>query len=297
MAPQEENGHVYYLVRASSFLLRLVPLRLAYAAARALGLLAYVAWAGGRRRAIDNMRRVTGGDEPLARAYARRSFQNYAVYLVDFLRFLYQDQASIQRRVVFDRWEELEAQRTGNGIVFMTMHFGNWDLGAAILALKGFPISAIADSFANHRLDRLVVGSREHLGMRVISAGRTGPDVLRALRRNNVVAMLVDIPQHSGVRVTFFGHTIAVPDGPARIALRAGASVVAAALPRIHPWDDRVRAEVAAVPFTPSGDPDRDVQGLTQAVFTQLEQFVRRDPSQWYIFRRLWLPEDERQIA
>ena len=288
---------MYYLVRGLSLLARVAPLRLSYAVARALGFLAYVAWTGGRQRAVENMRRVTGGDERLSRTYARRSFQNYAVYLVDFLRFLHEDETSVRRRVIFDRWDELEAQRTGHGIVFMTMHFGNWDLGAAILALRGFPISAIADSFSNARLDRLVVGSRRHLGMHVIPAGRTGPDVLRALRRNDVVAMLVDIPQRSGVRVTFFGHTIAVPDGPARIALRAGASVVAAALPRLHPWDDRVRAEVAPVSFTPSGDAERDVQGLTQAVFTQLEQFVRRDPAQWYIFRRLWLPDDERQIV
>jgi len=283
---------MYLGFRAGALIARAVPLRLSYAVARAAGWLVYLAWPGGRRRCVANMMRVTGGDATEARRLARRSFGNYLVYLVDFVRFLGTDAAEVDRRVAFDGWPGLQAERRGHGIVFMTMHFGNWDLGAAILAQKGFPISVIADTFADAAVNRLVIDSREHLGMKVIAAERMGPGILRALRGNDVVAVLIDIPQPSdGVEVEFFGERIAVPDGPARIALRAGSSVIAATLPRMHPWGDRVTVDVAPVRFTPSGDQEADVHGLTQAVFRQLEQFVRRDPSQWYIFRSLWIAD------
>lgn len=283
---------MYLAFRFGALLTRAIPLRVSYAFARGIGWLAYLAWSGGRRRCIANMQRVTGGDANAARRLARQSFGNYLVYLVDFVRFLRTDAAEVNRRVAWDGWPSLEAERRGNGIVFVTMHFGNWDLGAAILAQKGFPISVIADTFENGAVNRLVLGSREHLGMKVIAAERMGPGVLRALRSNDVVALLIDIPQPStGIEVDFFGERIAVPDGPARIALRAGSSVMAATLPRVDPWGDTVTVEVAPVPFTPTGDQEADVRGLTQAVFHQLEQFVRRDPAQWYIFRSLWVAD------
>ena len=213
---------------------------------------------------------------------------------MDFFRFFGTTAEEVRRRVVVPEsvWERLRAERRGEGIVFMTMHFGNWDLGAAVLVLNGFPISAIADEFPNERLNRLVLGSRRHLGMNIIPVGRMGPGILRALRNNDVVALLVDVPQPAGgVQVQFFGSTISVPDGPARIALRARASVVAATLPRLHAWDDRVGADIAPVPFEPTGDQEADVRALTQAVFCQLEELVRRHPEQWYIFRNLWVAD------
>ena len=283
---------LYFAFRCAALAVRLLPIRVSYAIARGAGTLAYVAWTGGRRRCVENMRHVADCDERLARRYARRSFANYAVYLIDFFRLSGLTAADIEARVEFDDWPTLEERRLGNGIVFVTMHFGNWDLGAAILALKGFPVAVIADRFSNKRLNSLVLGSRQHLGMTIIPSDRMGPGILRALRRNDVVAVLADIPEFEhGVEVEFFGSRIAVSDGPARIALRAGSSVVAATVPRLDPWSDRVTGELAPLAFEPTGDANRDVQTLTQAIFSQLEQLVRRHPEQWYIFRRLWVAD------
>jgi KDO2-lipid IV(A) lauroyltransferase len=283
---------LYLAFHAATTLVRLLPVRVSYACARAAGTLAYLAWPGGRRRCVDNMRHVTGGDERLARRYARRSFANYAVYMIDFFRMPSASPREIEERVQFDDWELLEEERSGNGVVFVTMHVGNWDLGAAILALRGFPVVVIADRFANRRLNALVLGSRERLGVTIIPADRMGPGILRALRRNDLVAVLADIPQRErGIEVQFFGGTIAVSDGPARIALRAGASVVAAMARRLDPWSDRVAGDISPVAFEPTGETEHDVHALTQALFAHLEPLVRRSPDQWYIFRHLWVAD------
>ena len=131
-------------------------------------------------------------------------------------------------------------------------------------------------------------------GWRILPAERLGPQLLRALRKNQIVAALIDVPQGaSGVEVEFFGATIAVPDGVARVALRSGASVVAATVPRLSTWSDQITADLERVEFEPSGNKERDVRVLTQAIFAALETMVRRRPEQWYIFRPLWL-EDAR---
>ncbi len=287
---------LYWIVRFASVLARITPLRVSYPVARLGGTIAYYAWRGGRRRSIANMLHVVDGDARLARRHARRSFGNYALYLVDFLRLVHATPAEVARRVDFDDWGLIERHRGGNGIVFVTMHFGNWDLGAAALATRGFPVTAVADSFSDPKLNELVVGSRRRIGMKVISAQRVGSGILRALRANDVLAVLIDIPQppESGVEVEFFGATVSVPDGPARIALRAGSQVVAATMPRTAPHSDHVTPEVSHVPFEPTGDRDHDVRALTQATLSTLERLIRRDPSQWYIFRSLWVADAAR---
>jgi lauroyl/myristoyl acyltransferase len=93
------------------------------------------------------------------------------------------------------------------------------------------------------------------------------------------------------VEVEFFGSTIVVHDGPARLALRSGATVIASTLPREHPWSPRVIAETEIVRFTPTGNGEHDVHALTQAIMRALEPMVRRHPEQWYMFRSFWVAD------
>ena len=285
---------LYWAFVIGTTLARVVPLRVSYGIARAVGGAAYYGWPGGRRRCIQNMLHVTGGDKRAARRFARASFANYVVYLVDFFRLIGATRDDLDARVSGDDWDRVRAEHAGEGIVVMTMHYGNWDLGAALIAQRGTPVAAIADRFPNARVNDFVIGSRQHLGMKIIPADRMGPGLIRALRNHEVVAVLLDIPDPvGGVRVTFFGDTIAVSDGPARLALRTGAAVAMGIVPRVRRWDEEVRAEACGVTFERTGDEAADAQALTQAVFAQFEQRVRRDPAQWYIFRNLW-PADAR---
>jgi KDO2-lipid IV(A) lauroyltransferase len=279
------------LLAVAVWLASSVPLPVAYRLARAAGLAAWWLWPGGRRRSTANMLHVTGGDAALARRHARASFAYYGTYLVDFLRFGTLSPRTVTKSVDFDDWASLEAQRQGHGIVFVTLHFGNWDLAGAVIAQR-MPLTAIADTFSNPAIDRLVVGARRRLGMRIIAAERTGPEVLRALRRNDVLAVLADIPQTGdGVRVDFFGAPLDAPDGIARIALREGAPVIVGGVWRQGPTASRYDAAAEVVRFTPGGDREADVRNLTQTMMHALERLVLRAPEQWYIFRALW-PED-----
>ena len=281
-----------FALRCTTWLVGRTPLRVSYAIAWLVGQAVFLLWPGGRRRCVANMRRLSDGDRALARRYARRSFAYYALYLVDFLRMGRLTPAEVRRRVRYDGWELFEEARTGSGVVFVAMHFGNWDFGAARVAGRGIPLAAVADRFADRSVNALVVGTRERLGMRIIPADGLATGVFRALRRNEVVAMLLDVPS-SDVEVLFFGEPIAVPAGPARIALRTGAAVVTGMLPRSGPRSPQFEAVIRRVTYERTGDASRDVRELTQAMVTAMEETVRRHPEQWYNFRRLWVADRE----
>ena len=276
----------YWAVRGAAALARAAPLWLSYRVGRAAGVLAYYAWAGGGRRSIANMRHVLRDDpdaDARARSLARQSFANYGAYLVDFLRFTAINAQQVRARVHFDGWERIDAERAaGRGIVFVTMHYGNWDLGAAAIAAHGTPITVVADRFPDSRLDELVLGARRHLGMTIVPAERVGPSLLRALRRRHVIAILIDVPppDDAGIEVEFFGAPMRVADGAARLALRSGAAVFAVTLPRTQPMSEHVHVAWEQIDVAPTGDPTFDAQALTQATMRALERQVERAPEQ-----------------
>jgi KDO2-lipid IV(A) lauroyltransferase len=170
------------------------------------------------------------------------------------------------------------------------MHFGNWDLGAGAAAARGYPLTVIAETFADRRLDDMVTGARRRLGMEIVKMEKTGPSLLRALKRNGLLALLIDRPvPGEGVRVSFFGEDVEVPAGPARLALRSGAAVIPAGFARTRQNRAGVTALTAFIePPVPTGDDETDVRALTQAIVSSHEQFIRAYPEQWYMFRPMW---------
>ncbi len=289
----------YRLWRAVSWLvLRLSP-RASYAAAAVIGSAAFFLWPRGRRATLSNFRRVLPtASKAEVRRVARLSLVNYCRYLADFVRFPFLDPEAIVRIVhgaesfaALDR-----ALERGKGAIMVCMHFGNWDLGAGAAAARGYPITVVAETFGDPRLDDLVVGARRKLGMRVVKMEKAGPSLLRSLKHNGLLALLIDRPvPGDGIRVRFFGEEVEVPAGPARLALRSGATVVPTAIARLGPHSLDVETLTDfSLAFTPTGDEQRDILELTQTIMSSHERFIRDHPDQWYMFREMW-PRCQRQ--
>jgi KDO2-lipid IV(A) lauroyltransferase len=92
------------------------------------------------------------------------------------------------------------------------------------------------------------------------------------------------------VAVDFFGETTTFPAGPATLALRTGATLVAAA---VYSGPGRDHTAVVTPPFDTArtGSLRADVARITQEIAREFEQFVRRAPEQWHLYQPLW-PSD-----
>jgi len=225
---------------------------------------------------------------------------NYCHYLTDFVRFPRLSPQTIVANVSGDEsFEALDrALERGRGAIVVLMHFGNWDLGAGATAVRGYPVTVVAETFRDSRLDEMVVRSRTRLGIKVVKMEKTGPSIVRSLRKNSLLALFIDRPTPGdGVKVRFFGEEVEVPAGPARLALSTGASVVTAAFARPHGGRMPVMTLTDfAIKFERTGDDGEDIRSLTQAIMSSHENFVRAYPEQWYMFREMW-PRKSAQLA
>lgn len=282
---------LYALWRLACATVARVPLRIAYAGAAGVAAVAWLLLREQRCNAIANYEIMLGGQHPrAARVLARRSFVNYARYAVDFIRGGRADDAAILRQIAFDEWDKIEVVvSAGRGCILVLLHFGNWDIGGQVLALRGYGVNAVAETQPG-RINDDFIRIRQRRGMRLIPMEHGAASIVRALKRGEFLAILIDRPlREGGVEVEFFGRTVRIPDGPARLALRTGAAVVPAALPRLRADNDRVVALLDfSIAHPCTGDSERDVRELTQRVMRSHERVLRRYPDQWYMFRRFW---------
>jgi KDO2-lipid IV(A) lauroyltransferase len=287
------HGVGYWGWRIGARIAQRLPARPLYAFAVLLGEVGYLAWTAKRRIAKDNFAIVLGRpstDREVARV-ARRSFRNFAKYVVEIMRFPLLSIADFERLVAVEGWEHLRgALAHGKGVIFVSIHFGNFELGGARIADE-IPLNVIADDLENQRLMDLLVGNRAHKNITLLSPDGAAKKVLGALRRNEMVGLMMDLGPRAQafdvVEAEFFGTPTAFPAVAASLARVSGAPIVVAAVVRRH---DNTFTGIALPPIfvERTKQATEDLQHATQAIAQGLEIFVRRWPDQWYIFRPMW---------
>jgi len=248
-----------------------------------------------QRRALnDNLAWVVGStDRKEVDALARRAFRNFGKFVIDFIRLPVTSRAEVRQRLVFSQWRDLdEVMASKRGMLIVTMHFGVFDLGAMALPVYDYPTNGIGENYGYDKMDELIHESRRKLGMKLIPSDKVGAGVFRALKRGEILAMLIDVPPPgTEIDVEFLGARANVSSVPARLALRTGAWVVPVMVVRGPERESIIRPFMdthSLRNFAPTGDEERDVRNLTQGIMASYEAKLREYPDQWFIFRPVW---------
>lgn len=244
-----------------------------------------------RRAVRENLAVILGpGARPEYLQYELRwTFRSFGKYLLEFAGAARFGRRFIDRCVSFQGWEHVEAaRREGRGVVLVSAHFGNWELGAAALAARGLPALAVVQRHPNRRVDELFARHRARLDFRAVPVGQAAVPILRHLRSGGTVTVLGDRPYgEGGVLLEFFGRPARFPTGPARLALAAGAAFIPGFV--LRRFDDSFTI-VFEPPLTAAAGAGRRrrLRALTEAYVRILERYVRENPSQWLNFYPAW---------
>jgi KDO2-lipid IV(A) lauroyltransferase len=286
---------LYWSWRVAALLVQRLPARLVYGGAVLGGEIGYVVWR--RRRDITkrNFAVVLGrpaGDPEVARV-SRRAFRNFGKYLTEIMRFPSMGHAELHELVTIDpaSLEHLRAARErGRGIIFVSAHYGNFEIGGARIAQE-IPLTVVADELENTRLMDFLVANREHKNVVILPPEGATRRVLAALKRNEMVGFMMDLGPRAheldNVQAMFFGVRTAFPTIAAALARVSGAPIIVAAVIRAR---DNSFKGVALPPIFVQRTKRAagDLEDATQTVVHALEGLMRPQPDQWYIFRPMW---------
>ena len=243
----------------------------------------------------ENLRRVTGRQDAELEALCRENVANFGSMLADYFLCAGMN-AAARARELLDDWRGLDhlegARARGRGTIIVTAHLGHWELGGIMLTRHGWPLTVVTLEEPSTGLTRWRDACRAHLGIRTIAVGPGHPfafvELIQTLRRNELVAMLVDRPHAgSGAPVRYFGGKTEFSTAPALLAHHTGATVLPAFVLQ-KPNGRYVSFADPPIAFVEDPDPRRALGENTQRLATIFEAIVRAHPEQWFNYVPVW---------
>ncbi|MCX5709045.1 MAG: lysophospholipid acyltransferase family protein [Candidatus Omnitrophica bacterium] len=277
----------YPLYKIGQFISRAVPLKTAYKIAAFFSDVHFVFADKDRAEVIANLKAMFPEKSKKELLKIRiQIFRNFAKYLVDFFRSEEVDTEYIKRKVKIDDIRNIDdALKKGKGVVILSAHIGNWELGGIVLAYLGYPLSGVALPHKSKKVNDFFNGQREKKGMKVISFGKAARTCLKLLKENKLIALVgdKDFSKEAGVVTNFFGKPSFMPKGPAAFALKNGSAIVPVFVLR-NP-DDTFTIKINK----PIDCSSNSIEGITAKCTEEIEKLIIAHPEQWYMFKKFWI--------
>ncbi len=264
-----------------------------YKARRSAGFLAYLFY-----YLIPIRKKVV--HENLSRAFPQKSaeeikkiaLKNYRSFLITLIEILTVD--TLSKKEIEDLTEvDLELIRKfydqENGVIFLTAHFGSWEMAGLSVASKlGVPFSVLAKPMRNPFVNKVLDDTRVLLGNKVVKLGASVKEIYKEIKEKRIVALVGDQRgSKEGLRVDYFGISTAVYSGTAAIALKTGAPILVGMIKRAG--DYKYKIELNEIKYGEfEGSNEEKIKRITQEYMAILENAVRENPEQWFWMHKIW---------
>lgn len=281
-----------------TLLVALLPASLTLPAGRLVGALMWHALPKRRRIALENISLsfpfmtaspLWDSTFTTPEEVARATFRNIGTSLVEVCRLYHGKGDDLMAAFRVEGMEHyLAARQRGTGIIFLTGHCGNWELGAlAYGRLFKLPMWVVARRQNNPYLNRMVEKMRMRYDNRIIYKDNAMRGMLQVIRSNGLIGLLADQAAFSdnGSLIPFLGRYAWATKGPVVITRKTGVALLPVFIHRAG--DSHV---LTILPECVLGGEAGD-EGIAADVRTYssfIEEFIIRHPADWYWVHRRW---------
>jgi len=176
----------------------------------------------------------------------------------------------------------------GVGCILFSAHLGNWEILSLVATQNGVPLVHIYRVPNNPLIEDLIRRLRAPIGGIHHGKGRAGAkELIKALKRGEHLAMLVDQKLNDGIPVPFFGRDAMTAPALAKLALKFRCPVVPFWTERLEGAHLRLTV-LPPVTLPDTGDRHADVASLMRDVNALIEGWIRARPEQWLWVHRRW---------
>lgn len=260
--------------------------------ARIMGSLAW-RWGGKRTRKVAEANIALVFPDLPARQredLLRRSFHAFALSMLDVFWLAKDAQEKLPGLVSIH--PSYDPILKPGAMICITAHMGNWEaLGMAISLRSGLPLTSVAATLKNSRVDALFNDLRRLTGQHMVPRKGAVRPLLKTLREGGKVALVLDQntkPVDGGTFVNFMGRPAPMSTAAAMLALRTNAKlVVGISLPTPRgTYETRPLVHISTENL-PQPE-EAAIQALTQRIADALADAVRENPACWVWSYKRW---------
>ncbi len=286
------NSIIYCVVKFFSCLMMILPMGVCLFVGRMVGHIGYMTSAKRKRIAYQNLRIAfcaTKTDAEI-RKILKETYIHFGQNIVELLRLPIFIKEGIRRRVTVIGEEHFtEALARKKGVIFLSIHSGNWELSSLVGSMAGYPYNLIANPQSrNSMVDELLNSYRKAAGCKIINPGEGTREILRRLKSNEVVSLVADQGGQEGVLVDFFGRKASMSTGAVRLAQKYG---IAICLVDIFRKSDGSHCLVVDPPLelVKTGKTQQeDLQINLQIIVSKFEEKIKQHPHEYMWYYKIW---------
>jgi KDO2-lipid IV(A) lauroyltransferase len=285
-----QNYAEYYALKVATFFLYLFPLSFALKIGQFIAVFAYYLVPVRKKHIIESLT-VSFPEKSKKEIYriAKNTYKNFMNTAVEMAFFPILSDDDIEKMMFYENEEVITASLGRNkGVIFMSAHFGNWELTALSFS-KTRPISVIVAKQSNPLVDKMMNDIRTKRGFKAINKDdkMAFRNIIKTLKANEAVAILADQDAgKQGAFVQFFGRPASTPKGPAIFAIKSGCAIITAF--GVRQRDGRIKAKLTEIPLPNTGDMEEDIKIINTEYSRILEQTIKQNPDHWFWFHRKW---------
>jgi len=280
---------IYKLLQTLSCIL---PLKFSYRLAEIVAYFYYLLDRNARTSTIFNLNQAFQDrfTDEKKRLITVNIFKNFGKGMVDFCRFSKIDRRFVNRYVKIKNLNYIDEILKERGVIGLTAHIGNWELGGATLSILGYPVNVVALPHSRKKVENFFIKQRSIKGAKVIPLGDAYRLCYERLLSKQFVALLLDRKYTgTGIMATCFGKPIKIPKGPGVLSLKANVPIVSGYMIRKNGYFELIFEE-PIYPKSIQGETYQEkLNNLVQKYADTMEKFIRKYPDQWFLFYKLFI--------
>ncbi|MEY4504823.1 MAG: hypothetical protein RL154_1119 [Pseudomonadota bacterium] len=219
----------------------------------------------------------------------KKAYENMIFLVVDFVKNQGISKEELAKKVEFENIEILERLKDRQ-IIFITAHYGNWELIAlATSGLLNYRGAIVGRALDSKVANEVIKANREQFNIELIDKNGAMKGLIRSIKNGNTVGLLVDqnTADYDGILVNFFSKPVRHTPAASILARRFNTPIV----PVFVSTNDRAKFKLKfyePIMSIKTDNYEDDILRLTQAQADVTEKAIREKPDEWFWFHKRW---------
>ena len=182
-----------------------------------------------------------------------------------------------------------EIKNDNTPVVFVSGHFGNFELMAMVLQKSGVKLAAIYRPLNNFFLNPVMEYLRlKYICSNEIPKGRSGTrEVLKKIKDGFSIALMVDQRVGEGIKANFFNKPALTTTIPAQLALKYNCKIVPVYLERKENTNFYMTI-YKPLEIQKTENYEDDIKNITLKINKKIEEMILFNPKQWLWSHNRW---------